>query len=62
MHIFLFYYIPNDGTHAERWDKKSGWHLDSESEYGHNHLKNQGQREFPHGSVNLGNALEIKIE
>ena len=46
-------YIPDDGTHAQRWNEKSGWYLDSESNYSHDHLKYQGQREFPHSSVDL---------
>ena len=47
---------PDDGTHAQRRNEKSGWYLDAEREYGHHHLKHQGQRELPHGSVDLDNA------
>jgi len=42
---------PHDGSHAERWDVKTGWYLDTDSEHGDDNLKDESQRQQPEGAI-----------
>ncbi len=44
-----------------RWEKTSGAHLESKSEYGHEDFKDERQAELPHGGVDAGPCRPVGV-